>query len=415
MHRPASHINLLLPLLPFWFILTLLFVTYQSSNPQFFGLYSSKYLIFLLIWFCGTVLAFAVTRKISRKITPLHFFLIRHAELLTNFTLVNVTLVLLLLGLEGFLRVTDLHGISYYPETGRYFDRMQKHDTLFYQHEPEYTDILQGVPVQINSQGLRDNFHSYLKPQNTKRVLLLGDSVTFGWGVSHEDTYDEQLEILLNEYSNFKVEVINAGVGSYNTYQEMVYLKQAGVRYDPDIVTLLYVENDIESKPPGDTIAAKNNGHFFDKVGKVWSNFKSYLTRRSYLVIYVVHFGFRPFISNAEAVSITSNYAGWLESKQSLVEIAEFCRERGIDFIVFYYRTETDGPDNLRLYRLLEEVGQMYEFPVISLYPYFQGRDMSQLINSKVDRHPNSQGHEIIARAFFEAIVSLSNEKLTKQ
>ena len=56
----------------------------------------------------------------------------------------------------------------------------------------------QGIPVDINSHGLRGPETTYEKPPATFRILNLGDLVVMGWGVREEDTYGQQLELLLN-------------------------------------------------------------------------------------------------------------------------------------------------------------------------------------------------------------------------
>ena len=55
------------------------------------------------------------------------------------------------------------------------------------------------VQVKINSKGLRDNEYPYEKPDDTYRILMLGDSFTFGYGVNIEDTMAKVLEENLNK------------------------------------------------------------------------------------------------------------------------------------------------------------------------------------------------------------------------
>jgi lysophospholipase L1-like esterase len=107
----------------------------------------------------------------------------------------------------------------------------------------------QGIPVQINSHGLRSAETTYAKPPGTFRILNLGDSVAMGWGVREEDTYGRQLEQLLNGQSsdNLRFEVINAGVPGWNLENELAYLQAEGLKYEPDLVLLdLTTVNDIK-------------------------------------------------------------------------------------------------------------------------------------------------------------------------
>lgn len=109
----------------------------------------------------------------------------------------------------------------------------------------------QGIPVDINSHGLRGPETTYEKPAGTFRILNLGDSVVMGWGVRAEDTYGKQLEALLNEHgsNNQRYEVINAGVPGWNQENELAYLQAEGLKYHPDLILLdLTTANDINGQ-----------------------------------------------------------------------------------------------------------------------------------------------------------------------
>lgn len=106
---------------------------------------------------------------------------------------------------------------------------------------PEYA-----VDLVINSKGLRDREFAYPKPQGVKRILVLGDSFTCGYGVQAEDTYAKVLERMLNADSSRAGtwEVINAGVGSTGTANQLAFFETEGYRYSPDLVILGFFQND---------------------------------------------------------------------------------------------------------------------------------------------------------------------------
>ncbi len=105
----------------------------------------------------------------------------------------------------------------------------------------------EGIPVHINSHGLRGDEFATIKPANTIRILNLGDSVAFGWKVGQEETYGSLLEGLLNTHSDGpRYEVINAGVPGWNLCAETNFLLQEGLSYQPDLILLdITVVNDI--------------------------------------------------------------------------------------------------------------------------------------------------------------------------
>ena len=100
--------------------------------------------------------------------------------------------------------------------------------------------------VRINSAGLRDREHSRLRPANTIRVALLGDSYCEALQLPLEQTFWWLLQRKLESCSQFAgkhVEIINFGVSGYGTGQELITLQQQVWQYSPDIVILLVTTN----------------------------------------------------------------------------------------------------------------------------------------------------------------------------
>jgi hypothetical protein len=112
---------------------------------------------------------------------------------------------------------------------------------------PGYRGWFAGVPVEINALGFRDGReYAVEKPERTFRILVLGDSVTFGHGALSDTTYPYLLEQQLRAWRpDVPWEVWNLGVPGYNTAQELAYLRQVGPRYRPDLVVVGFYENDL--------------------------------------------------------------------------------------------------------------------------------------------------------------------------
>ena len=121
--------------------------------------------------------------------------------------------------------------------------------------------------ININSLGLRDKERSLEKDNNTYRILVLGDSFTYGFGVNNNETYSAILENLLNTQSslgtNKKFEVWNAGFASgYTEDTFYLYLREKGFEFKPDMVLVgMYVENDV--------LDFSKNNYTYDKSGKL--------------------------------------------------------------------------------------------------------------------------------------------------
>jgi hypothetical protein len=96
--------------------------------------------------------------------------------------------------------------------------------------------------LNSNARGLRGaREHEYEKPAGVQRVVVLGDSFTFGEEVSDDETYSHQLERLLPG-----VQVLNLGVHGYGHDQMLLYLREEGLKYRPDVVLLGFLYDDME-------------------------------------------------------------------------------------------------------------------------------------------------------------------------
>ena len=98
-----------------------------------------------------------------------------------------------------------------------------------------------------NSLGFRGPEWSRPKPENVFRIVGLGDSFTYGVGVSLEETYLHRLETLLNQRSgpHPRVEVINLGMPAYFPEPERMVLEQIGATFRPDLILVGFLPNDV--------------------------------------------------------------------------------------------------------------------------------------------------------------------------
>jgi hypothetical protein len=103
--------------------------------------------------------------------------------------------------------------------------------------------------VKINSAGLRDREHSLVKPPNTLRIAVLGDSFAEALQVPMESAFWAVAEQRLQgceALGGRRVEVINFGVSGFSTACELITLRRRVWQYSPDIVVLLVTtSNDV--------------------------------------------------------------------------------------------------------------------------------------------------------------------------
>jgi len=132
-----------------------------------------------------------------------------------------------------------------------------------YEHKPGVRTILQrqefSTHVTINSEGWRDRVYSIEKPKNTKRIAIVGDSFVFGFGVEENETFVKILERKLNEKYEKNFEVMDFGESAYGTEQEYFVIKDAVLKYSPDLIILAFSPNDLKENTKFNLFDVKNN------------------------------------------------------------------------------------------------------------------------------------------------------------
>ena len=139
------------------------------------------------------------------------------------------------------LTIDDMASPDYQDSPDRLMRKID-HDGLLHDLRPHAKATHDGINYATNNDGLREDYDYALeKPPGVRRVVLLGDSFVFGWGLHLEHTMSHQLISLLD---GTKWEVLNMGVPAYNTANEVLFLEERGLKYHPDVVVLMYHPND---------------------------------------------------------------------------------------------------------------------------------------------------------------------------
>lgn len=115
------------------------------------------------------------------------------------------------------------------------------------------------VPVKINSLRFRDVEHTIRKDDGTIRILGLGDSFTFGWGVPVDKTYLKQFEQDLRQVTSHTADTINTGVPGWGLNQYYLCLKEFGLKFAPDIVVVGYWIDDLTGPPVDKLVSVPNS------------------------------------------------------------------------------------------------------------------------------------------------------------
>jgi len=123
----------------------------------------------------------------------------------------------------------------------RLFDR---HPTRTWTLRRGLSTEFAGTSIEINDLALRGPAPGPAKA--SRRLLFLGESLCFGWGVAFEQAYSQLVAERLTASTGAAVEAINAGTPGYTTHQGLVQLRELGFDLQPDLVVAPFVVNDID-------------------------------------------------------------------------------------------------------------------------------------------------------------------------
>lgn len=98
-----------------------------------------------------------------------------------------------------------------------------------------------GVPVKTNAEGFRDSDHPLVTPPGQRRIIFLGDSNLFGWGVQYDSCYQRVAAQKLPQW-----DILNMGRPGYNAAQEVECFRVYGLKYKPDVVVVNFISNDTQ-------------------------------------------------------------------------------------------------------------------------------------------------------------------------
>lgn len=324
------------------------------------------------------------------------------------------TTLLLGLGTEIFLRCTKtpdqvLSGDAYWIYRWK-MQRAAHHDVLrmeggLHRHDPKLGWVPVGGyrldGVSTNSRGVRGaSEHAVLKPAGARRIVVLGDSFTWGLGVRDEETWPAVLQSLQDG-----VEVINLGVIGYGTDQQYLRLCEEGLRYEPDLVILGFFGPDAvrnvrrfrDSAKPRFTIAGEElrleNVPVPDPERTAASSDPEPL---SYAAAFVA-------TKLRRVIDRTLLAPKWAVTRRILDAIRDKVREHGAELLVAHFPTEAAAfdphPEDSEIF--LGEWAESRDVPLVRLRKVFL--ELPPAERSKVfDGHFSAIGNAVVARAIAE-------------
>ncbi|MCH7519599.1 MAG: SGNH/GDSL hydrolase family protein [Candidatus Dadabacteria bacterium] len=304
-----------------------------------------------------------------------------------------VFIVFLALG-ELLIRIYLNYNTAYDIEMTKYAMNLKNdsdNELIGHMHKPNKSMELMNVMVNINSDGLRDREYPVSK-SDKYRIVVLGDSLTFGWGVPEEGTFATILEENLN--SRYPTEVINFGTGNYNTEQEVNLFIEKGLKYNPDKVVLFYFINDAEITPQKSDLWFLGYSHF---ISFYWSRINSLLNN---------FFPSKSFKEYYESL-YDEDQEGWANSRKAIIQLRDICQSKGIQFQVVLLPELHDVNNEIftNVYNNLSLFLEENNIDYLNLAKLFENHpNQLELWVSYDDAHPNDIAHRKIAESTIDFI-----------
>jgi lysophospholipase L1-like esterase len=324
---------------------------------------------------------------------------------LQNLALAGFSVLLCLAVIEGVLRLNGYGNVEIYVPDPRVFWKLKPNQNC-------YTKIGH-KPVHINSQGTRGPEFDPVKPANTLRILSLGDSRTFGWGLTEAETYSGRLEQLLRQYlgGRRRVEVINAGVNAWSYDQINAYFRHTALRYQPDIVVLAAANGWTQ-------FSDKSSPQFIKQF--MWRVRLKNLLRRSAIYHYVMEVKLKEVYARYRSKFIPVDPAQDALFKeqqqkdpaavfrQAVESLCTTARANGIQPVLLALPLATDfASTNAQPPGLVHaETSHRLNVPLVDVTPEIAPGAATLYLEAD-PVHLNAPGNEIIARRLFASITNL--------
>jgi lysophospholipase L1-like esterase len=292
---------------------------------------------------------------------------------------------------------------------------------LGYRLRPGVDTEARGVHVVTNALGLRGPEVARVPAPGTNRVLVLGDSVAFGFRLEQGETFSVLLEHELEQRDGGSWEVLNGGVEGYNTVNELAYLRSSLLDLEPRTIVLVFNLNDFDYGPVMGPLGVLT----LDQSQRVQSDSLALRSEFLLLLRWLIATQGRVWLGQGPAATATPApgdtspfnpfdrfvsalrkryYAQpdderWQRMVDALHDMAAICRARGIRLVVAIVpdgdQVGVASPD-LTPQKKLADVCRALALDCIDLQPSFAA-DPHPLLYLDI-MHPNADGQRIMAR-----------------
>jgi len=248
--------------------------------------------------------------------------------------------------------------------------------------------------VRTNDLGFRDVRPSIApKAPGEFRIIVIGDSITFGPGLEYDELYTTQLEAALRR-SHPEVRVINLSVEGYNIIQYEAVLEEVGLGLQPDLVLAgMFPVNDFEMGDYDNHRRLAAGEH----VKLPW--YYSLYVYRAYLHR-IPDLAGKALARVLPAREVEGPDRGWQENTAALAKIAAIAHERNLPLGVLLLPHTKGFETQRKIYfapvTAFCQAEQLNCFDLLADFQRLGLRDGGMVLNA-IDPHPNTQYNRLVA------------------
>lgn len=373
------------------------------------------------------------------------------AKVFSNILFTLFVVFLFIIALEFLLRTTHLFGAKTSwtrPDSRLGYAFISSHE-YWYKSENDHP-----ISGRINQFGWRDKERSLTKPRSTFRIAVLGDSFVEALQVEWESTFPALAEDQLQKETGHSVEVMNFGRSGYTQTEEFLVLKEQVLKFSPDLVVLFFFpandiadvarETAIDSQRPFFGISEGGelvlDTHFSSTKEFAIRSFVSLFRQYSALITLLSdrYLLYRTLIAERQREKDRELPAGSLPghlslctsnpervfsdnyklTKKLIAAIAEYCKVRGIDFMLVccdvYYEPHlekeykrVDPTFNPNFFEDdLKKYAQSIKIKYLGLQTIFKQAETESSLSYhwRNDGHWNYQGHILVAKTLADKL-----------
>lgn len=311
-----------------------------------------------------------------------------------NFILISASLLLIIFTLEIFVRLIIDNGMNYDLEMMKYSKTLKlksRDANVGIEHKKNKEAVLMGQKIILNEYGFRNETPV---SNDKKKILMLGDSMTFGWG--SKETFSSLLE---NKFG-VNYQVLNAGIGNTNTIMQINNFFINYKEISPEVIVLNFYINDLEKINVKETNFIVKNLYLYTFISS-----KFYKIR--------MKFQNKPDWQKFYSKNFKDQFI-FEQTKNEISKLDDYCKKNNIKFIIHNIPELRDLKD----YQFEKETSLIKEYAIENNITFLDSFENLKNYNEESlwvtfeDSHANDKAHFIIAEYLYENFKSQNLIKL---